>query len=549
MKKVAYILLFITTMSFSQVGIGTTSPDASSMLDITSTSGGILIPRMTETDRTNIASPATGLLVYQTDNTTGFWYYTGATWIALDKTPSWDLEGNVGTDATVNFIGTTDDQDIVFKRNNIFSGRINPYNLGIGSLSLQNSVSSAFYSGNTAFGIGTLQTMQYTTYNSAFGYYALNQTTTGEENSAFGYKSMEANTTGQENTVMGANSLTLNNGNGNTVIGFDAMRNATNTRYSTAIGHDCLKDNLSEYMVGIGHRALYQNTTGTFNTAVGTFALRNNLIGNKNTAIGRSALYSNTSDDNTAIGFGALVDNTSGNNNTAVGSESLNNNSTYSDNTAVGSKALRNNNRSNCTAVGSNAMNGSSNEYSTAIGAYSFQTNSYDNSTAIGYNSNPGADNTIRLGNPSVTTIGGYANWSNVSDGRFKINVKEDVFGLDFLLKLRPVIYNLDMDAISKFNKTPDSLRLKDAERLKSSEIQIGFIAQEVEMVSQEIGFNFHGVDKPKNKNSYYGLRYAEFVPPIVKAIQEQQAMISSQKQEIESLKKELTEIKLLLQK
>tara|TARA_R110002074_G_scaffold62680_2_gene150657 strand:+ start:264564 stop:266210 length:1647 start_codon:yes stop_codon:yes gene_type:complete len=86
MKKVAYLLVFISTIGFSQVGIGTTTPDASSLLDITSSSAGILIPRMTETDRTNIASPATGLLVYQTNNTAGFWFYNGSSWINIPTT-------------------------------------------------------------------------------------------------------------------------------------------------------------------------------------------------------------------------------------------------------------------------------------------------------------------------------------------------------------------------------------------------------------------------------------------------------------------------------
>src|SRR5690348_9325409 len=52
------------------VGIGTVSPDNSALLDLTSTSRGLLIPRMTEVQRRAIASPATGLLVYETDVST-----------------------------------------------------------------------------------------------------------------------------------------------------------------------------------------------------------------------------------------------------------------------------------------------------------------------------------------------------------------------------------------------------------------------------------------------------------------------------------------------
>ncbi|GLB53643.1 hypothetical protein NBRC110019_26840 [Neptunitalea chrysea] len=56
------------SVGFAQVGIGTTDPDASSALDITSTTSGLLIPRMTNNEKLNISSPATGLLVYDTDN-------------------------------------------------------------------------------------------------------------------------------------------------------------------------------------------------------------------------------------------------------------------------------------------------------------------------------------------------------------------------------------------------------------------------------------------------------------------------------------------------
>ncbi len=64
------------------IGIGTTSPDASAKLEIASTTQGFLMPRMTETERTNITA-ATGLIVYQTDGTAGFYYYDGAQWTLL----------------------------------------------------------------------------------------------------------------------------------------------------------------------------------------------------------------------------------------------------------------------------------------------------------------------------------------------------------------------------------------------------------------------------------------------------------------------------------
>ena len=65
------------------VGIGTTKPAESAALDITNSSKGILIPRMTEAQRTAIPNPSEGLLVFQTDNSKGFWYFDGSSWTTL----------------------------------------------------------------------------------------------------------------------------------------------------------------------------------------------------------------------------------------------------------------------------------------------------------------------------------------------------------------------------------------------------------------------------------------------------------------------------------
>lgn len=88
MKKLTFIyfLLIFTTAIFSklnaQVAINTdgSQPDASAILDVKSNTKGILIPRMLETERLNINSPAKGLMVYQTDGSEGFYYYDGGKW-------------------------------------------------------------------------------------------------------------------------------------------------------------------------------------------------------------------------------------------------------------------------------------------------------------------------------------------------------------------------------------------------------------------------------------------------------------------------------------
>ena len=72
--------VLLTATTYAQVGINNENPDASAALDITSTTGGLLVPRMTETQRDAITSAATGLMIYQIDGTAGFYYYNGSSW-------------------------------------------------------------------------------------------------------------------------------------------------------------------------------------------------------------------------------------------------------------------------------------------------------------------------------------------------------------------------------------------------------------------------------------------------------------------------------------
>lgn len=99
MKKFAIILmLLISVETFSQnTGISdvTNTPAASAVLDVYSTTKGMLTPRLTQAQRTAIASPATGLLVYQTDAVTGFYFYNGTAWTILSAgTVQWQTASN-----------------------------------------------------------------------------------------------------------------------------------------------------------------------------------------------------------------------------------------------------------------------------------------------------------------------------------------------------------------------------------------------------------------------------------------------------------------------
>jgi len=83
--SLAFILLCFVTITKAQnnVGVNTTTPDPSAALDVQSTTQGMLIPRMTASQRGLIASPATGLLIYQSDAPAGSYFSDGSVWSLL----------------------------------------------------------------------------------------------------------------------------------------------------------------------------------------------------------------------------------------------------------------------------------------------------------------------------------------------------------------------------------------------------------------------------------------------------------------------------------
>jgi len=130
MKNLIRCLLFalpvlLKVASAQNIAINTDGsiPDASAMLDITSTTKGFLAPRMTTAQQNAISSPATGLLVFNTTDNT-FKVNTGTpgtpVWTTLSASSNnWLLSGNSGTNGTTNFIGTTDNTKMNFRTNNL----------------------------------------------------------------------------------------------------------------------------------------------------------------------------------------------------------------------------------------------------------------------------------------------------------------------------------------------------------------------------------------------------------------------------------------------
>lgn len=110
MKKIILCLSMIATVASTHAqntfpatgsaGIGTITPNASSILEMQSTTKGMLVPRMTAKQRNAIASPATGLLIYQTDGTAGFYFYNGTAWTAIAGGTATETDPQVGTNTT-----------------------------------------------------------------------------------------------------------------------------------------------------------------------------------------------------------------------------------------------------------------------------------------------------------------------------------------------------------------------------------------------------------------------------------------------------------------
>ena len=113
----------------------------------------------------------------------------------------------------------------------------------------------------------------------------------------------------------------------------------------------------------------------------------------------------------------------------------------------------------------------------------------------------------------------------------------EDVPGLEFVTRLRPVSYRVDRAALQAFLKGEE---VENGKTAQEQPRETGFIAQEVEEVANVLGYQFNGIIQPQSEQDHYQLSYATFVVPLVQAVQEQQELIESQEDQI---KKQQTQI------
>lgn len=397
--------------------------------------------------------------------------------------------------------------------------------------------------------------------------------TTGSHNIYVGNASGQSGSTATDNTFVGDSTGYANTASGNTFMGSGAGKNSTTAQYNTLIGTragSAITTNGENVMIGyeagintvgsggfngtenvfIGPFAGQANTSGYGNTYIGRRAGRDNSTGIWNTFVGKEAGSSASGDDNsffgesagssasgnsnsffgTSAGLGLNIGNNNsffgrsagsglatGNNNVLIGENaeilSLNDFdlATGNNNTFVGqfAKGIGNNN----TLLGRNTLAGILAETNTAV----------TNSTAIGYEAEVGVSNKVRIGNGNVTSIEGQVNFVGVSDKRFKKNIQDSPLGLEFIQKLRPVTY--------EFKEGHEGITYT------------GFIAQEVEEAVQEMKLEFSGVVPPAHERDHYGLRYAEFTVPLVKATQEQQELIEDLETEVSDQNRKITQL------
>ena len=481
MKKIFLLVktIIVFSAAFAQQGVAIntdgTVPDNSAMLDIKSTTKGILVPRMTASQRTAIVSPAMGLLIYQTDGTAGFYFFNGSTWAPLSTAAQgplsgWATTGNTGTDSTINFIGTSDGNPLVGKANGeqVFrfsanmpvtlagyqAGKMNTgkYNTFFGYLAGAANTTGernlfvghisgvANTSGNQNVFIGPYSGANNTTgsYNQFIGFQSGQYNTTGNENTFSGYQSGQSNTIGYQNYFSGMYSGNSNTeGSQNFFEGYKAggFNSTGNQNYFSGFyaGFHNSTASLNHFS---GYYTGYNNTTGNVNVFIGNYAGWSNSTGSQNHFVGHLAGYSNTTaSQNYFDGYEAGYYNSTGSENHFSGFHAGLNNTTGYKNFFVGNCAGENNTASYNHFVGykaglmnttgnSNYFSGNSVGYHNTIGSQ----NSFEGNLS-GYNNNTGSNNVFSgYGAGYNNTSGSYNLYCGDQTGDHNMTGSNNVF-------------------------------------------------------------------------------------------------------------------------
>ena len=430
----ALCVLLTTTAIFAQTnlfpttgsaGIGTTDPNPSALLDMVSTSKGILVPRMTKVQRDAIASPATGLLIYQTNVNPGFFYFNGTTWTAISSQDASKSLNNLTTTA-VNI--------------NLQPGTDNTIDLGSAAQSWKNLyVDGIGYLGTAKLGnyVGTPEAGMIRWNGTDFqGYNGISWTSLSGGGGGGGDVATDlSNLTSTSINVdlipnidgihdLGSTTKSWDNlyiENQLFISSIPAFKLDGDASYpSIFIGptdHDTFIGNDNIF---IGRNTASAATTTAFNNiAIGAYAGTSNNDGDDNVFIGPSAGFANTSgrrnlsfgagagqltttgDENIFLGQAAGYGNITGNKNICIGSVTHSNTDIGGNdslNVIVGNRAGSYNAGSETVLIGAFAGHGNTQNYNVYIGAHA------------GFSSVNGYDNVYIGRNAGYTQVDGYAN-------------------------------------------------------------------------------------------------------------------------------------------
>lgn len=359
MKKVAisiFAMLCIAYAVKSQIAINTdgSDPNASAILDIGATNMGVLVPRVNIGNLYTadpVITPATGLIVYNTNTTTGagLYIWTGTLWTDFSTGPN-----DVWIDANNNVIST----------NASATPLVGAYNvaLGVGA--------AALVSTNHNNAIGNSALAEHTTsgyHINAIGYYAgrYDSSVNAALVNSIGYRAGYAQK-GENVNAIGSETGENNTGDRVNLIGRRAGYN--NTGFNTnLIGEDAGYNNTGNYTNLIGEDAGFNNTGLALN------------------AIGRFAGRENTGDYNVIIGYYAYEGRGGGDYMNALGWQAARYDSASSDVNAIGRRAAYSNNGNNLNAIGEYTAFNNFGEDVNAIGYYAADSNRGDMSNIFGY--------------------------------------------------------------------------------------------------------------------------------------------------------------------
>ena len=360
MRLLTLIFILSPIFLFSQnVSIGDSPPNANAKLDIQSTTGGVLIPRLTTGERDLIPDPkANGLLIFNASNNR-FEFWNGSVWGPISSAASEISDSNNDTKVETEQINN---EDIIrFSAGGTELGQFKANRLEV------TSPGNSMIIGKDA-GISDNGSTNFATY---LGYQAGKDAVDGFANTYVGANAGSLNSNGMENTILGVSAGYDSEGSNNTFIGRDAGRISGSGISNTFIGHSTGINsfgNRNVYIgastgtntagnnnIGLGIGTLSSQLSGSFNIALGGSAGGNTRLGSNSIFIGNEAGSEEDGSNNIFIGAQSGFNN-GGQDNVFLGSQA-GENASGSGNVFLGKQAGRNEDGSDKLYIANNATN------------------------------------------------------------------------------------------------------------------------------------------------------------------------------------------------